>query len=187
LSSPPDSAGGVDFFAHGGLPVPLVSAAEAAGLAASSFGMKVSAFPLGSQQDCNFLLRGDGGQPAGVLKIANPAFSRTEIEAQDAAAELVAAAGLRAGVATHGPVVVTAGGGPAIARVLRYLPGGTLTGGGYLAPPVVAELGAVAGRVSRALDGFDHPGLERSGTCGTPTGWSGCWRSTCGMRVFGLA
>src|SRR5689334_1447245 len=128
--------------------------------------MKVSAFPLGSQQDCNFLLEGDGAVPggngpAGVLKIANPAFSRTEIEAQDAAAELVAAAGLRAGVATHAPVVVTAGGRRALARVLRYLPGGTLTGGGYLAPRVVAELGAVAGRVSRALDGFEHPGLDR--------------------------
>src|SRR5689334_1347992 len=137
--------------------------------------MKVSAFPLGSQQDCNFLLQGDGG-PAGVLKIANPAFSRTEIEAQDAAAELVAAAGqdgpaLRAGVATHGPVLVTAGGGTGgggrggertvLARVLRYLPGGTLTGAGYLAPPVVAELGAVAGRVSLALRGFAHPGLDR--------------------------
>src|SRR5690348_4761991 len=128
--------------------------------------MKVSAFPLGSQQDCNFLLEGDaavpgGNGPAGVLKIANPAFSRTEIEAQDAAAELVAASGLRAGVATHAPVVVTAGGGPAIARVLRYLPGGTLTGAGYLGPRVVAELGAVAGRVSRALEGFGHPGLDR--------------------------
>jgi 4-aminobutyrate aminotransferase-like enzyme/Ser/Thr protein kinase RdoA (MazF antagonist) len=159
LSSPPDSVG-VDFFARGGLPVPLVSVEEAEGLAAASFGMKVSALPLGSQQDCNFLLQGPAG-PAGVLKIANPAFSRTEIEAQDAAAELVAGAGLRAGVATHPPVVVTVGSGPALARVLRYLPGGTLTGSGYLAPPVVAELGAVAGRVSRALRGFGHPGLDR--------------------------
>ena len=37
---------------------------------------------------------------AGVLKIANPAFSAAEIEAQDAAAELVAA-GLRAGTVRH--------------------------------------------------------------------------------------
>jgi 4-aminobutyrate aminotransferase-like enzyme/Ser/Thr protein kinase RdoA (MazF antagonist) len=160
LSSPPDSVGGVDFFAHGGLPVPLVSVEEAEGLAASSFGMKVSAFPLGSQQDCNFLLEGDGG-PAGVLKIANPAFSRTEIEAQDAAAEVVAASGLRAGTVTHGPVTVPVAGRDTLVRVLRYLPGGTLTGAGYLAPRVVAELGAVAGRVSRALDGFAHPGLDR--------------------------
>ena len=41
MSSPPDSVGGVDFFAYGGLPVPLVSVEEAEGLAASSFGMKV--------------------------------------------------------------------------------------------------------------------------------------------------
>ncbi len=58
---------------------------EAERLAASSFGMKVRAKPLGSQQDSNFLLLEDGA-PAGLLKIANPAFSRTEIEAQDAAA-----------------------------------------------------------------------------------------------------
>ena len=45
--------------------------------------------------------------------------------------------------------------------MLRYLPGGTLTGAGYLAPRVVAELGAVAGRVSRALRDFSHPGLDR--------------------------
>jgi 4-aminobutyrate aminotransferase-like enzyme/Ser/Thr protein kinase RdoA (MazF antagonist) len=166
LSSPPDNVG-VDFFARGGLPVPLVSVEEAERLAASSFGLMVRAFPLGSQQDCNFLLQGDGAVPggngpAGVLKIANPAFSQTEIEAQDSAAKLVDAAdGLRAGTAVHGPVVVTAGGGPALARVLRYLPGGTLTGAGYLAPRVVAELGAVAGRVSRALHGFAHPGLDR--------------------------
>ena len=96
-----------------------------------------------------------------MLKIANPAFSRTEIEAQDAAAGLVAGVGgLRAGTALHGPVTVTAD-GPALARVLRYLPGGTLTGAGYLAPRVVAELGAVAGRVSRALRDFSHPGLDR--------------------------
>jgi 4-aminobutyrate aminotransferase-like enzyme/Ser/Thr protein kinase RdoA (MazF antagonist) len=158
LSSRPDA--GVDFFAQGGLPVPLVSVEAAELVAASSFGLKVRAFPLGSQQDCNFLLRGDGG-PAGVLKIANPAFSRTEIEAQDAAAELVDACGLRAGVATHGPAVVPVGDGRALGRVLRYLPGGTLTGAGYLAPRVVAELGSVAGRVSRALRSFAHPGLER--------------------------
>jgi 4-aminobutyrate aminotransferase-like enzyme/Ser/Thr protein kinase RdoA (MazF antagonist) len=159
LSSRPEGAG-VDFFAQGGLPVPLVTVEQAEELAATSFGMKVRALPLGSQQDCNFLLEGGGG-PAGVLKIANPAFGRTEVEAQDAAAGLVAAAGLRAGVATHGPVTVPAGGQDAVVRVLRYLPGGTLAGGGYLPPRVVAGLGGVAGRVSRALRGFDHPGLDR--------------------------
>ena len=87
---------GVDFFRHGGLPVPQVTILQAERVAAS-FGLTVQAQPLGSQQDSNFLLTEPAGGVAGVLKIANPAFSAAEIEAQDGAAERVAAAGLRAG------------------------------------------------------------------------------------------
>ena len=82
MSSSPEVAG-VDFFAHGGLPVPPVTILQAERVAAS-FGLTVRAQPLGSQQDSNFLLA-DGGRVLGVLKIANPAFSAAEIEAQDAA------------------------------------------------------------------------------------------------------
>ena len=142
--------------------MPLVTVAAAERLAASSFGLKVRARPLGSQQDSNFLLAEADGQVAGVLKIANPAFTMAEIQAQDAAADHIAAAGaLRAGTVRHGPVTVATGSGPAIARVLRYLPGGTLTGPGYLSPRVVAGIGTVAGEVSRALRYFTHPGLDR--------------------------
>jgi 4-aminobutyrate aminotransferase-like enzyme/Ser/Thr protein kinase RdoA (MazF antagonist) len=167
LSSSPD-VGGVDFFAHGGLPVPQVTILQAERVAAL-FGLTVRAQPLGSQQDSNFLLA-DGGGVLGVLKIANPAFSAAEIEAQDAAAAHIAAADrdLRVATVTHGPAEVPVdGGGPvggsrALARVLRYLPGGTLAGAGrYLSPRVVAGLGAVAGQVSLALSSFEHPGLDR--------------------------
>ena len=162
MSSRPDLGVGVDFFRYGALPVPQVTVEEAERLAASSFGLKVRARPLGSQQDSNFLLVEGDGREAGVLKIANPAFTMAEIGAQDAAAELLATAGgLRAGTVRHGPVTVITGSGPAIARVLRYLPGGTLTGPGYLSPRVVAGIGAVAGEVSRALRYFTHPGLDR--------------------------
>ena len=89
MSSSPEA--GVDFFAHGGLPVPRVTIQEAERVAAS-FGLAVRAQPLGSQQDSNFLLTEPAGAVAGVLKIANPAFSAAEIEAQDGAAERVAAA-----------------------------------------------------------------------------------------------
>jgi len=170
LSSSPKA--GVDFFAHGGLPVPRVTIQDAERMAGSSFGLTVRAQPLGSQQDSNFLLTEPTGAVAGVLKIANPAFSAAEIEAQDGAAERVAAAGLRAGTVVHGPVSVPVDGGPAggspvnegraLARVLRYLPGGTLAGAGrYLSPRVVAALGTVTGQVSRALAPFTHPGLDR--------------------------
>ena len=161
MSSSPE-LGGVDFFAHGGLPVPQVTILQAERVAAS-FGLTVQAQPLGSQQDSNFLLA-DGGSVLGVLKIANPAFSAAEIEAQDAAAAHIAAAcpDLRVATATHGPAEVPVDGGRALARVLRFLPGGTLAGAGrYLSPRVVAGLGAVAGQVSLALSSFEHPGLDR--------------------------
>ena len=156
-------ASGVDFFACGALPVPRVTIQDAERMAESSFGRTVRAQPLGSQQDSNFLLVEPAGAVAGVLKIANPAFTAAEIEAQDAAAERVAGAGgLRAGTVLHGPVTVPVDGGVALARVLRYLPGGTLAGAGhYLSPRVVAGLGTVAGQVSRALRPFTHPGLDR--------------------------
>jgi len=152
--------------------VPQVTTQEAERIAAS-FGLTVRAQPLGSQQDSNFLLAEPAGGVLGVLKIANPAFSAAEIEAQDRAAERVAGSGgLRAGTVLHGPVEVPVDGGPveggpvdggrALARVLRYLPGGTLAGAGrYLPPRVVAGLGTVAGQVSLALRSFEHPGLDR--------------------------
>ena len=130
---------------------------------AALLGLTVRAQPLGSQQDSNFLLA-DGGSVLGVLKIANPAFSAAEIEAQDAAAAHIAAArpDLRVATVTHGPAEVPVDGRRALARVLRFLPGGTLAGAGrYLSPRVVAGLGAVAGRVSLALSSFEHPGLDR--------------------------
>lgn len=157
--SPEGPETGIDFFRYGALPVPRVSVAEAERIAAA-LGLAAHAEPLGSQQDCNFLLV-RGGVAAGVLKIANPAFTAAEIEAQDTAAGLVAAAGLRAGTVRHGPAVVPTADGPALARVLRYLTGGTLTGQGYLSPRVVAAMGTVAGQVSRALRDFTHPGLDR--------------------------
>ena len=104
---------GVDFFAHGGLPVPQVTIQDAE-RAAASFGLTVRAQPLGSQQDSNFLLVDPAGAVAGVLKIANPAFSAAEIEAQDGAAAHIAGAyeDLRVATATHGPVTVPVDGGP---------------------------------------------------------------------------
>ena len=167
MSSSPEGWPGSISSLHGGLPVPQVTILEAERVAAL-FGLTVRAQPLGSQQDSNFLLA-DGGSVLGVLKIANPAFSAAEIEAQDAAAAHIAAArpDLRVATVTHGPAEVPVDGGPvdggrALARVLRFLPGGTLAGAGrYLSPRVVAGLGAVAGQVSLALSSFEHPGLDR--------------------------
>jgi len=78
-----------DFFQAEELPVPAVTPAQARDIAKTQFGVDVQVAPLGSQQDANFLLSNSDGDPIGVLKIANPAFSRIELEAQDAAAAYI--------------------------------------------------------------------------------------------------
>ena len=155
-----------DFFHTAELPVPAVTSEQAESIAAEHFGLDVTAAALGSNQDANFLLRDRSGDPIGVLKIANPAFSRIELEAQDVAAAFVAAGeGLRTAtnIELDGvPSIAQINGAATLfARIIRFLPGGTLHGDGYLSPDQVAALGDVAGRISRALAAFDHPGVDR--------------------------
>ncbi|MCB0934043.1 MAG: aminotransferase [Mycobacterium sp.] len=155
-----------DFFETAELPVPAVSPEQAEAIAAEHFGLVATATALGSQQDANFLLRRSSGEVIGVLKIANPAFSRVELEAQDAAAAFIAAGeGIRTAknleLPDTTPIARIGGGTPLYARILRFLPGGTLSGDGYLNPPRVAAMGALAGRICRALANFEHPGVDR--------------------------
>ncbi|MFB7619483.1 aminotransferase [Kitasatospora sp. NPDC056181] len=167
---PYEQPSGVDFFARKALPAPRVSGSDARRIAAEHFGLTVHADALGSQQDTNFLLRqGDGGTAVAVLKIANPAFSATETAAQDAAADLVAEAhpGLRVATVLRDPAgarraaTVVTEDGPVTARLLRFLPGGALSGPRHLSPRTVSAMGSIAGRVGTTLRDFRHPGLER--------------------------
>jgi Ser/Thr protein kinase RdoA (MazF antagonist) len=159
----------VDFFSHQGLPAPRLTADEARRIAAEHFGLAVRAEALGSQQDANFLLTHDDGSPVAVLKIANPAFTTTEIDAQDSAADLIADAqpGLRVATVVRDvdgvrrTATIDTGNGPVTARLLRHLRGGTLSGSRHLTPRTVAAMGRVAGQVSTALRSFRHPGLDR--------------------------
>lgn len=156
---------GFDFLEQPALPAPRVSEAEAQRILATHYGIEGDAVSLGSQQDKNFLVRRTGtGEVAGVLKVANPAFTAVELAAQDAAATLIAEAepGLRIAVPlpnADGAEVTTVDG--LLVRLLRYLPGGTLIDADHLGPAAVAGLGEVAARVSRALTGFEHEGLDR--------------------------
>jgi 4-aminobutyrate aminotransferase-like enzyme/Ser/Thr protein kinase RdoA (MazF antagonist) len=151
------------------LPSPRVSEAQAQDILSTHYGLTARASSLGSQQDKNFTVHDEGGAVLGVLKVANPAFTAVELAAQDAAAELVAAAepALRVAVPLAnacGEKCTAVSGlvdGTAYVRLLTYLPGGTLLQTGFLSPESVAGLGDVAGRVSRALKDFSHPGLDR--------------------------
>lgn len=165
----PDEYRTIDFFTEDALPVPRVTPAEAELIAAEHLGITARAQSLGSQQDANFLLHTDDGTPAAILKIANPAFGTVEIEAQDAAADLIASAcpELRIATVLRRPdgsprrTTVDTENGPAVARLLSYLPGGTLSGPRHLSPGTVAGMGTIAGKVSTALRDFRHPGLDR--------------------------
>jgi 4-aminobutyrate aminotransferase-like enzyme/Ser/Thr protein kinase RdoA (MazF antagonist) len=171
---------GFNFLEQPELPAPQVTEAQAEHLLLKYYGINARAESLGSQQDKNFLVLDSDDRPFGVLKIANPAFTEVELAAQDAAAELIADAEptLRVaapllnlagesctavtGLLGKSPVASLAPEQPALVRLLPYLPGGTLVGKGHLSPAVVAGMGELAGRVSRALADFRHPGLDRA-------------------------
>jgi 4-aminobutyrate aminotransferase-like enzyme/Ser/Thr protein kinase RdoA (MazF antagonist) len=161
---------GFNFLEQPELPAPQVSSAQAEHLLLKHYGINARAESLGSQQDKNFLVLDSDDRPFAVLKIANPAFTAAELAAQDAAAELIADAEPTLRVAVPLPnlagesctAVTGLLDGIAHVRLLPYLPGGALVGTGHLSPAVVAGMGDVAGRVSRALAGFRHPGLDRA-------------------------
>ena len=158
-----------DFFAAEELPVPAITTARAREIARVNFGIDAEITALGSQQDANFLLSDANGDPIGVLKIANPAFSRIELEAQDAAAAYIAQAesGIRAAMNVQpggSPTIaeITADDGTVLfARIIAFLSGGTMSGDEYVAPARAAALGTLAGRTCRALADFGHVGVDR--------------------------
>ncbi|MDY0910965.1 aminotransferase [Microbacterium sp. CFBP9034] len=142
---------------------PEIDESTAARIVLEEWGIRSTASALGSHQDRNFLLERAGAPPL-LLKIANPSVTAAELEAQSAAAAAIAdRAGARAprAISQDGTTAcsVVVAGVTMQARVLEFLEGETLSG--YLSPAVVAELGALAGRVALALDDLDVPAAER--------------------------
>ncbi len=151
-----------NFFEQEALPAPEISAAQAERFARERYGVEGVATELGSQQDANFLIDGPTGKY--VLKVSNPAFAAADLAAQDLAAAHVAARepGIRVPAAVPGSdgvsvQPVSLGGRSTSMRLVTFLDGEVLSAGRFLAPSVVASLGDLAGRTSRALATFDEP------------------------------
>ena len=147
-------------------PRPVLDLVTAAHLAVDLFGVEGEAVELGSQQDRNVRFAAADGRV--VLKVANRAWGRAALEAQNAALLHVRGAGFGAPLplpARGGELLVEAevGGEVLPVRMLTYVEGRPLSEAGYLAPAVVADLGRLAGRTAAALAGFEHPGLDRVG------------------------
>ncbi|HEY1480681.1 MAG TPA: aminotransferase class III-fold pyridoxal phosphate-dependent enzyme, partial [Gaiellales bacterium] len=141
---------------------PAITLDEAAAAARDLFGVGGELAELGSQQDRNYRIDDDGRRL--LLKIANPAWSAAALHAQNAAIAHLAQAGLPV------PQVLVANDGSTIAwrdvagrqlavRLLTFLDGTPLNEAGYLAPPIVRQIGTLAGRLSHALADFGHEGL----------------------------
>jgi 4-aminobutyrate aminotransferase-like enzyme/Ser/Thr protein kinase RdoA (MazF antagonist) len=148
---------------------PAVDAAAASHVAAAVFGVSGLVAELGSQHDANFVLEATDGRRL-LLKFAHPSTTVEELTAQSEAAARFAwaAAGIAAPL-THraldgalvSAVPLGAGGSPLLVRMLDFVEGTPLSGSGYLAPSVVAQLGAYGARSVLALAGFEHLGTRR--------------------------
>jgi 4-aminobutyrate aminotransferase-like enzyme/Ser/Thr protein kinase RdoA (MazF antagonist) len=147
---------------------PDVEADEALVLLEHAFGRTGTLHELGSHQDRNFRVDTPQGGRL-VLKVARQGISRAELDAENEAMLVAAAAGLPFEIpvpqrALDGALVVrvTAASGAAHdLRLLTYLDGEPLDGCGYLAPAVLQAHGAMAARMSLALEGWDHAALDR--------------------------
>jgi 4-aminobutyrate aminotransferase-like enzyme/Ser/Thr protein kinase RdoA (MazF antagonist) len=125
---------------------------------------------LGSHQDRNVLLTSagpDGTTLRHVLKVANGAAAPAALDAQNAAMLALADLPLR----VPQPVPSLAGalreevelaGSVHSVRLLTWVDGSPMTRAGYLAPSTARALGALAGRVTAALAGFEHPGAHEA-------------------------
>jgi 4-aminobutyrate aminotransferase-like enzyme/Ser/Thr protein kinase RdoA (MazF antagonist) len=150
-----------NFFDREALAAPAVSTAEAEDLVRERYGIDGAATELGSQQDANFRIVSPAGEF--VLKVSNPAFTADDLDAQDRAAAHVARSvevlvpTPVAGVDGRTVQPVTVDGRSTVARLVTYIDGESLSAGAYLAPPIVAALGDLAGRMSHALATYDGP------------------------------
>ncbi|MFP3494588.1 aminotransferase [Pseudomonas sp. SIMBA_059] len=148
------------------LPCPQVSPDQAAQLLKQHYGLDGSLQSLGSQQDVNYKIDSERGRF--VLKISRGDYAAIELEAQHAALkDLQGREHLRV------PKVIQSLKGDELLtvslddqtlhlRLLEYIDGRPLTDLPHLSREVIRGFGALCGRMSQALAGFEHPGLERT-------------------------
>ncbi len=148
------------------LPRPDVTAEDAAYILEGWYGLTGPIVELGSQQDRNYRI--ETAQGRFVLKVCRTDYATVELQAQNAAMRHIA----RKPDTPRVPSVIPSqggedilfldiGGDPYQLRLLDYLDGEPLTRRKHLSVETVAGLGRTAGALARALEDFEHPGLER--------------------------
>ncbi|MCB2112272.1 MAG: aminotransferase class III-fold pyridoxal phosphate-dependent enzyme [Parvularculaceae bacterium] len=134
----------------------------------SEFGLDAALSPLPGEYDLNFAATGDDGTRY-VLKVMRAECERSFIEMQTRALDHLRERGFGA----HVPAIVrtlkgeaitrieTTGNGMRIAWLITWMPGDVLESVPCVSPRLAASIGALLGRMDRALDDFDHPELKR--------------------------
>src|SRR5471032_1665362 len=146
------------------LPRPQISADQAAQLLEQHYGLTGALQSLGSQQDLNYRVDSERGRF--VLKICRGDYATIELQAQHAALNDLQAhvrvPKVNRALTGEDVLSVTVGGQTAHLRLLDYIDGQPLTHLPHLGRDVIAGFGELCGQVSRALEHFEHPGLDRT-------------------------
>jgi len=146
------------------LPCPQISADQAAQLLEQHYGLTGALQSLGSQQDLNYRVDSERGRF--VLKICRGDYATIELQAQHAALNDLQAhvrvPKVNRALTGEDVLSVTVGGQTAHLRLLDYIDGQPLTHLPHLGRDVIAGFGELCGQVSRALEHFEHPGLDRT-------------------------
>jgi 4-aminobutyrate aminotransferase-like enzyme/Ser/Thr protein kinase RdoA (MazF antagonist) len=145
---------------------PIVALDRMHAILAEHWGLDGELTALGSMQDQNFRVRARSGEAA-VAKIAGLHTSRQVIDLQNAAMDRVAERGAQ--LSSPRPIPTTTGQETVVVdghqvRLLTWVEGIPLADRAYIGRADLFHLGALAARVARALEGFQHPGLELTNT-----------------------
>ncbi|QRY47437.1 aminotransferase [Mycolicibacterium boenickei] len=145
---------------------PAIETEEAARLVAEHFGVEGRISELGSQQDRNF--RVDPGSGAGLLfKVNHPSVPPEVVELQAGVSDRLRASGIATPAALstvsgqRSIAIAAPDGATARACAFEFLSGHPVAELAPLTGVLAQELGALAGRASRALAGFEHPAADR--------------------------
>jgi Ser/Thr protein kinase RdoA (MazF antagonist) len=148
---------------------PAFTPDEVIALAAERYGLTVSATPLPSYMDQNFRLRDAEDGRQFVFKISNGTESSELLRAESAvlarlhsASPPIGCPGVMATTSGEELWTVEADGDRHLVRLLSYLPGRLLADLPSHSPALVSSIGRFLGRLSRALEGFDHAGTRRT-------------------------
>jgi 4-aminobutyrate aminotransferase-like enzyme/Ser/Thr protein kinase RdoA (MazF antagonist) len=137
-------------------------------LAEKYYQLKVTVKPLPGEIDLNFQVKTDDGQTF-TLKIANPNELPQNLDFQNALIEHLAAAGLdlevpRVVPAQTGALVTTItapDGSQRFMRLLTWIEGRCIADVRPHTSELMENVGALCGKLSRALSGFEHPAAHR--------------------------